>query len=113
MAASLFEEKTEEELWLEYKKKRSPQLRDAFIKQYMPLVKYVAGKISVGMPGSVEFDRRAEIVLQNLDVPCYRFRRAGDIDVLVHIGFTELCSKRGTVRIPVLLQARYEAHEAD
>ncbi len=34
----------------------SPQLRDAFIRQYMPLVKYVAGKVSVGMPGSVEFD---------------------------------------------------------
>ena len=56
MAASPFEQKTEEELWLEYKKKKSPQLRDAFIRQYMPLVKYVAGKVSVGMPGSVEFD---------------------------------------------------------
>ena len=56
MAASLFEEKTEEELWLEYKKKRSTKLRGAFIKKYMHLVKYVAGKISVGMPGSVEFD---------------------------------------------------------
>ena len=56
MAASLFDEKTEDELWIEYKKTRSPQLRDAFIRQYMSLVKYVAGKVSVGMPGSVEFD---------------------------------------------------------
>lgn len=56
MASSLFEEKTEDELWLEYKKTRSPQLRDKFIRQYMPLVKYVAGKLAVGMPGSVEFD---------------------------------------------------------
>lgn len=56
MATSIFEQKTEEELWQEYKKTRSPQLRDAFIRQYMPLVKYVAGKVAVGMPGSVEFD---------------------------------------------------------
>ncbi|MBQ0163356.1 MAG: RNA polymerase sigma factor WhiG [Treponema sp.] len=56
MASSLFDEKTEDELWLEYKKTKSPQLRDKFIRQYMPLVKYVAGKLAVGMPGSVEFD---------------------------------------------------------
>ena len=56
MATSLFEQKTEDELWIEYKKTKSPQIRDAFIRQYMPLVKYVAGKVSVGMPGSVEFD---------------------------------------------------------
>ena len=56
MGSSLFEEKTEDELWLEYRKTKSPQLRDKFIRQYMPLVKYVAGKLAVGMPGSVEFD---------------------------------------------------------
>lgn len=56
MAASIFDEKTEEELWLEFKKTRSPELRDAFIRKYMPLVKYVAGKVATGMPGSVEFD---------------------------------------------------------
>ena len=56
MAISLFDQKSEDELWIEYRKKRSPQIRDAFIRQYMPLVKYVAGKVSVGMPGSVEFD---------------------------------------------------------
>ncbi|MBO5136879.1 MAG: RNA polymerase sigma factor WhiG [Spirochaetaceae bacterium] len=56
MAASIIDEKTEDELWLEFKKTRSPQLRDAFIRKYMPLVKYVAGKLANGMPGSVEFD---------------------------------------------------------
>ncbi len=56
MSVSLNEQKTEEELWVEFIKTRSPQLRDMFIRQYMPLVKYVAGKIAVGMPGSVEFD---------------------------------------------------------
>ncbi len=56
MESTLVEEKTEEELWNEYKKTRSPDLRDKIIRQYMPLVKYVAGKVSVGMPASVEFD---------------------------------------------------------
>lgn len=56
MGTSLMDEKTEEELWKEFKKTKSSALRDKFIKQYMPLVKYVAGKVSTGMPDSVEFD---------------------------------------------------------
>ena len=50
------EERTEEELWLQYRKTRDSAIRDAFIKQYNPLVKYVAGKVAVGMPSNVEFD---------------------------------------------------------
>ncbi|MBQ3826459.1 MAG: RNA polymerase sigma factor WhiG [Spirochaetaceae bacterium] len=56
MTKSIFDEKSEEEVWLEFKKTKSTALRDAFIKQYMPLVKYVAGKVSTGMPSAVEFD---------------------------------------------------------
>lgn len=56
MQESVNDEKTEDALWEEYRATRSQALRDKFIRQYMPLVKYVAGKISVGMPGSVEFD---------------------------------------------------------
>lgn len=56
MVSALDEQKTEEELWVEFKKTKSPKLRDAFIRQYMPLVKYVAGKVAVGMPSNVEFD---------------------------------------------------------
>ncbi len=56
MMTSLYEQKTEEELWIEFRKSKSTQLRDAFIRQYMPLVKYVAGKVAVNMPNSVEFD---------------------------------------------------------
>ncbi|MBQ1662200.1 MAG: sigma-70 family RNA polymerase sigma factor, partial [Treponema sp.] len=56
MGNSLIEEKNEDELWHEYKKTKSPAIRDKFIRQYMPLVKYVAGKVSAGMPDSVEFD---------------------------------------------------------
>jgi RNA polymerase sigma factor for flagellar operon FliA len=49
-------EKTEEELWQQYQKTRDPAIREAFIKQYAPLVKYVAGKVAMGMPHNVEFD---------------------------------------------------------
>ncbi|MDR2516098.1 MAG: RNA polymerase sigma factor WhiG [Spirochaetaceae bacterium] len=48
--------KTEEELWLEYRTSRDPKIREGFIRQYAPLVKYVAGKVAVGMPHNVEFD---------------------------------------------------------
>lgn len=50
------DEKEEDELWIQYRKTHSSALRDKFIRQYMPLVKYVAGKVAVGMPNNVEFD---------------------------------------------------------
>jgi RNA polymerase sigma factor for flagellar operon FliA len=56
MLASNFEQKTEDEMWIEYQKTHTTALRDAFIRQYMPLVKYVAGKVATGLPGSIEFD---------------------------------------------------------
>lgn len=55
MQESVNDEK-EDALWDEYRTTKSQALRDKFIRQYMPLVKYVAGKVSAGMPGSVEFD---------------------------------------------------------
>jgi RNA polymerase sigma factor for flagellar operon FliA len=55
-AAHSVEGRTEEELWQEYRKTRDPKIREDFIKQYAPLVKYVAGKVAVGMPSNVEFD---------------------------------------------------------
>ena len=51
-----WEGKSEEELWKHYKKSGDPKIRDYFIKQYAPLVKYVAGKVAIGMPHNVEFD---------------------------------------------------------
>ncbi len=52
----LLEHHSEEELWAAYKKNRDPLIRESFIKQYAPLVKYVAGKVAANMPQSVEFD---------------------------------------------------------
>jgi RNA polymerase sigma factor for flagellar operon FliA len=50
------EQKVEDELWQKYRKGRDPDIRETFIKQYSPLIKYVAGKIAIGMPANVEFD---------------------------------------------------------
>ncbi|MDR1175063.1 MAG: RNA polymerase sigma factor WhiG [Treponema sp.] len=52
----VLEQKTEDELWIEYRQNKNPKIRESFIKQYAPLVKYVAGKVAVGMPHNVEFD---------------------------------------------------------
>ncbi len=56
MSEQVMEYGTEEELWKEYRKSHKQEIRDILIKQYAPLVKYVAGKISVGMPQNVDFD---------------------------------------------------------
>ncbi len=41
-------------LWAEYKRTRGRDMRDKLIIQYSPLVKYVAGRVGVGLPRSVE-----------------------------------------------------------
>jgi len=48
---------TETELnqfWTEYKSRQSERARDALIVHYSPLVKYVAGRVAVGLPQNVE-----------------------------------------------------------
>ncbi len=56
MTENVLANKTEEELWKRYRKSKDPAIRDHLIKKYAPLVKYVAGKVAVGMPHNVEFD---------------------------------------------------------
>ena len=51
-----FDVKEESDLWKEYRKSKSPEIKEYFIQKYAPLVKYVAGKVAVGMPHNVEFD---------------------------------------------------------
>ncbi len=46
----------EEELWKKYSKNKSQEIRDYFVIKYAPLIKYVAGKISIALPQSIEFD---------------------------------------------------------
>jgi RNA polymerase sigma factor for flagellar operon FliA len=56
MADEVLKKKSEEELWKSYRKTKDPEIRDYFIRQYAPLVKYVAGKVAIGMPQNVEFE---------------------------------------------------------
>ena len=42
------------ELWREYKESADPGIREQLILQYAPLVRYVAGRVGVGLPASVE-----------------------------------------------------------
>jgi RNA polymerase sigma factor for flagellar operon FliA len=55
-ASTDFEQKTEDELWLEYRQTQSQAIKNHFIRQYMPLVKYVAGKVATGLPNNIEFE---------------------------------------------------------
>src|SRR5579864_9078342 len=41
-------------LWAEYKSTFSRDARDRLILHYSPLVKYVAGRVSVGLPQNIE-----------------------------------------------------------
>ena len=43
-----------EELWIRFKADGDRDLRDQLILQYAPLVKYVAGRVAVGLPQSVD-----------------------------------------------------------
>lgn len=42
------------QLWFDYKATGSSELRDQLILHYAPLVKYVAGRVAVGLPQNVE-----------------------------------------------------------
>jgi RNA polymerase sigma factor for flagellar operon FliA len=46
--------KTIEELWEHYRRYKDKETRDALIIHYSPLVKYVASRVAVGLPRSVE-----------------------------------------------------------
>lgn len=56
MEENIIDGRPEEDVWRDYLKSRDINLRNLIIKQYAPLVKYVAGKISIGMPQNVDFD---------------------------------------------------------
>ena len=46
----------EDILWNKLLKTGDQEIRDYFVVKYAPLVKYVAGKVSMGMPQNIEFD---------------------------------------------------------
>lgn len=48
--------KASNDLWDEYIDTQQPQARDKLLLKYLPLVKYVAGKMMVSLPSSVDYD---------------------------------------------------------
>lgn len=51
-----FEPYTEDDLWGMYTKNHDQKIRNYFIEKYAPLVKYVAGRVAMNVPNSVEFN---------------------------------------------------------
>jgi RNA polymerase sigma factor for flagellar operon FliA len=49
-------EQNEDILWQDYLASKSPTSRETIILRYAPLVKYVAGRVAIGLPANVEFD---------------------------------------------------------
>ncbi|MGL4562122.1 MAG: RNA polymerase sigma factor WhiG [Brevinema sp.] len=47
---------TEEELWAQYTDTKDRRIRNYFIEKYAPLVKYVAGRVMVNIPSSIEYE---------------------------------------------------------
>ncbi|MDP3919997.1 MAG: FliA/WhiG family RNA polymerase sigma factor [Candidatus Omnitrophota bacterium] len=46
----------EVKMWKKYKRVKSPALREEIVKKYLYLVKYVAGRVAIGLPPNVEFN---------------------------------------------------------
>ena len=49
-------DENEQEYWVEYKKTSSPQIREAIVIKYTPLVKYAAGRIHTANIRGVDFE---------------------------------------------------------
>lgn len=47
---------TEQELWVEYSKRRTAELRDELILKYLPLIKYVVSRMSVTPPQGLSYE---------------------------------------------------------
>ncbi len=43
-------------MWKKYKRVKSQELHDEIVKKYLYLVKYVAGRVAIGLPPNVEFN---------------------------------------------------------
>ena len=51
-----YKDRQEQDLWREYRSSQDQEIREFFVEKYSALVKYVAGKVAIGMPHNIEFD---------------------------------------------------------
>ncbi|OGW78130.1 MAG: RNA polymerase sigma factor WhiG [Omnitrophica bacterium GWA2_52_8] len=47
---------SEIKMWKKFKRTKSQELREEIVKKYLYLVKYVAGRVAIGLPPNVEFN---------------------------------------------------------
>ena len=45
-----------DQLWQDYRRNHSPEIREKLVLRYVSLVKYVAGRLAIGLPPSVQAD---------------------------------------------------------
>ena len=43
-------------MWRKYKRTKGQAVREEIVKRYLYLVKYVAGRVAIGLPPNVEFN---------------------------------------------------------
>ena len=80
-ANSRWQKLPESELWKQYRQQRDPSIREHFVNQYAPLVKYVAGRVAIGMPNAVDFDDLVQCGMFGL------FDAIGKFDPTKHVKF--------------------------
>ena len=52
----MIKSETSENLWKDYRRTRSNEIREKLVLRYVNLVKYVAGRLAIGLPPSVQAD---------------------------------------------------------
>ena len=90
-ANSRWQKLPESELWERYRLQRDPMIREYFVKQYAPLVKYVAGRVAIGMPSAVDFDDLVQCGMFGL------FDAISKFDPTKHVKFKTYAVTRITV----------------
>ena len=58
-----------EHLWKEYRDTHSPEIREKLVLRYVSLVKYVAGRLAIGLPPSVQADDLISSGILGLMIP--------------------------------------------
>ena len=119
---------TLDELWRSYKTTGDERLREQLILHYSPLVKYVAGRVSVGLPANVEqadfvssgvfglidaiekFDIDREIKFETYAITRIRGAMIDELRALDWIPRSVRQKARNVERAYATLEARLQAH---
>jgi DNA-directed RNA polymerase specialized sigma subunit len=96
-----------ERLWEEFKLKASADARERLILHYAPLVKYVAGRVSVGLPPNIE---QADLVSYGIVITLYYYEGLTLAEIGQVLGVTE--SRVCQMHTKAVLQLRAKMQDA-